>query len=483
MIRPSVTDKTPPPIPIKSGEVFRTACGKFSFVCTYCRSVWRSCDLLMIHINSHFKATKTNVDIAESPLALPEFVSIGVVVKTEPGLETPIGKTEALPTPITGTSVAKSSSKQLSATETSKFPHTIKTTIASAQSSPSTGASVPTQALKVLNATEISKLSDKTRIVRVVTRTNDINVAMALLNTDTNKTADPGDKSTPLRTRRILKVIKRNHSTDDTKLSPNKILKLERKTPDTSQIEVKNKPSATIDLTSNFDEPKTDVKPVVTEPQPESNEHNGDGQVTEPNKKVYVRRSCYQCDMEPKIQRPCDPRRHRCPLCRLYFPTHDEFYRHVKDIHKKDPAFVHYEYYYCYACELRYPFRPHLVTHVKSHLGDPETYLCAICGSNFPTRKKFMVHMDNHGERKFKCDHCGKAFKHLWVLKQHLLCHKKCSSTHICEICSKAFKFNKYLRRHMAVHEEPKISCRHCDAKFHFVSVRRAHEQNRHNVV
>ncbi|XP_037024371.1 zinc finger protein 37-like [Bradysia coprophila] len=485
----------PSPTPIKSGEVFRTECGKFSFMCTYCRSVWRNCDLMMIHVNSHFKAKKPNIVKSETPLASPEFVSIGVV-KTEPGVETeivPSGKTidEARPAPIIGSGASKLTSTQCTISEIPKLSP-ITRTINRDQSTPITGTSVSKLAPKKLMTAEISKLPPTTRIVRILKRTNDLNVAMAMLKDDTNTVTDSGDKSMPQRTRRILKVIKRDNSTDDTESSPHTILKLKRGKPNPSQIAIKTEPSTIVDLTTDLNQPakiensdtppETALKPI--EPQSQTNVHSSDGQDAEHKRKVYLRRSCYQCEMEPKVQRPCDPRRHICLFCPIWFPNHDEFYLHVKDIHKKDPAFVSPQHYYCYACESHYPLRQHLCAHIKSHLRtkEPETHLCAICGSSFKTKKKFVAHMENHSERKYKCDHCAKAFKRLWILRQHLLCHNSCTSSFICEICSKAFKFGKYLKRHMAVHDEPKISCRHCDAKFHFVSVRRAHEQTRHNV-
>lgn len=84
--------------PLKSGEIFRTECGKFSFVCTYCNTICRNGEEIMDHINSHFNVRNSvrqeNIEMSDQPLALPEFISVNEI-KHEPDVEatmTPTGK-------------------------------------------------------------------------------------------------------------------------------------------------------------------------------------------------------------------------------------------------------------------------------------------------------------------------------------------------------------------------------------------------------
>ena len=52
---------------------------------------------------------------------------------------------------------------------------------------------------------------------------------------------------------------------------------------------------------------------------------------------------------------------------------------------------------------------------------------CSLCSKQFPTFNKLQRHMSNHADgpdlRKFKCCHCGKAFKFKHHLKEHERIH------------------------------------------------------------
>lgn len=200
------------------------------------------------------------------------------------------------------------------------------------------------------------------------------------------------------------------------------------------------------------------------------------------SKKLKFRRSCYQCEMEPKIWDQSNPRRHICFFCPLGFPNHIEFDSHIRTVHKKNPDYVMCKDFHCYVCDKKFIFREYLSKHVKSHF-EASDHLCSTCGALFKTKSRLTQHMQIHEQdRRFECDKCGKRFNRFIGLRGHLWCHNT-NLSFVCKVCSKAFKMKRYLERHMAMHEEPKINCRYCDAAFHFKTVRRAHEKTRHHVV
>ncbi|XP_037033099.1 myoneurin-like [Bradysia coprophila] len=193
------------------------------------------------------------------------------------------------------------------------------------------------------------------------------------------------------------------------------------------------------------------------------------------------RSCCYQCEMEPRIYEPSDPRRHICLFCPIWFPNHIDFENHVQTVHSKDPNYVVCKEFYCYVCEKRFDFRAYLSGHMKMHK-ETADFLCATCGSSFKTKSRLTEHMKKHEDQTYICDECGKVFKQFARLRKHLWCHNT-NLSFVCDICTKAFKMKRYLDLHMAVHKEATINCRYCDATFHFNSVRRAHEKSRHSVI
>ena len=71
-----------------------------------------------------------------------------------------------------------------------------------------------------------------------------------------------------------------------------------------------------------------------------------------------------------------------------------------------------------------------------------------------------------HGDRTFKCETCGKAFKKMSDKKRHTMqIHEGVKFP--CTSCDKSFKRKDYLAVHNSmVHDKDKVSCQHCGIKF-----------------
>lgn len=196
---------------------------------------------------------------------------------------------------------------------------------------------------------------------------------------------------------------------------------------------------------------------------------------------------CYQCEMEPPVTNESDPRRHKCLLCQQWFMNHIEFKVHFKDAHDKDAdeffsTLSNCFEFSCYYCEKTFSRLHFLSKHMEVHRGKFLQHQCPHCGKTQKTYGALTQHMKTHEGITYKCKVCDKEFPYYAKLLKHLWCHKT-ELNYVCEICSKAFKMQKYLSRHMAVHDVAKISCRFCDASFKFSSGRRIHEKSFHYVV
>lgn len=109
-------------------------------------------------------------------------------------------------------------------------------------------------------------------------------------------------------------------------------------------------------------------------------------------------------------------------------------------------------------------------------------YKCDICGKAFTessTRRKHMlVHNPN---KQFKCDMCDKAFSRKINLNVHIKTHYRQQGllaegdvVQECPVCFKTITYN--FKQHMRNHERGKAyACKLCDARFHQSNSLRAH--------
>ena len=84
-----------------------------------------------------------------------------------------------------------------------------------------------------------------------------------------------------------------------------------------------------------------------------------------------------------------------------------------------------------------------------------ESYTCGKCSKIFTSLSYLARHIKrvcpDMTHRKWKCDHCDKAFRHPFGLQQHVFTHTG-ERPHKCSQCPKAFYSSNDLRRHSRIH-------------------------------
>ncbi|XP_046329984.2 zinc finger and BTB domain-containing protein 41-like [Haliotis rufescens] len=146
----------------------------------------------------------------------------------------------------------------------------------------------------------------------------------------------------------------------------------------------------------------------------------------------------------------------------------------------------------CKYCEKRFCDFTGVDTHVKKfHMNekDIEEYLqelvplkqvtCSACNMTFASRSQFQIHEDReHSQTMSRCTICGKVFKNLQFLRNHIRMIHLNDETHLCHLCSSVFKQAITLKQHIEeVHEQKRnVTCKECGKTFY-----RQAQLNRHS--
>ena len=179
------------------------------------------------------------------------------------------------------------------------------------------------------------------------------------------------------------------------------------------------------------------------------------------------------CEMVQKIRAEGQV---QCDLCEDVLTRPKDLRMHYQ---------IHTHPYTCIKCNKRFVKESGLLAHsCKSD----NSFECPKCYKNFSSSRFLNRHMEtDHGKGLFICKDCNKTFnrrikfqKHICRLEDGTYVNKDTSNKMCCSTCGKTFSSRSNLNKHMVAHGEKQFRCLHCGKHFHYENYLRDHISSVH---
>ncbi|XP_040922965.1 zinc finger protein 646 isoform X2 [Toxotes jaculatrix] len=133
----------------------------------------------------------------------------------------------------------------------------------------------------------------------------------------------------------------------------------------------------------------------------------------------------------------------------------------------------------CKQCGMVCPSMPSLLEHMDAHLQQEEErkFKCDECGRGYRHAGSLANHKKTHEVGSFQCNICGKENSNALALKSHLRCHTS-QKKYSCEECGKAFR----LASQLATHERVHLARRAKEQSYRKVDMEYSTNENRHEI-
>ncbi|XP_050438561.1 zinc finger protein 300-like isoform X2 [Adelges cooleyi] len=174
---------------------------------------------------------------------------------------------------------------------------------------------------------------------------------------------------------------------------------------------------------------------------------------------------------------------YECDLCRISFPSIDEFKEHLEDKHSRvhsggggggqhevsavvaasavDSKQIRFA---CDVCGNMYKNKASAMNHLLTHTAKKNVW-CQLCDFSCYTKQQLAVHQTKH-DKRFVCDICNKRFAQKSQLDVHVKAVHYNERPYSCVLCKKSFKTKGSHDAHMIVHTDTRnYQCPHCDKK------------------
>ncbi|VVC28713.1 Hypothetical protein CINCED_3A011968 [Cinara cedri] len=141
----------------------------------------------------------------------------------------------------------------------------------------------------------------------------------------------------------------------------------------------------------------------------------------------------------------------------------------------------------CPKCEKQYKYRSNLVSHLKYECGASETYTCTKCGRSYDKRPSFAKHFKFCGV-DFECEYCvisGRSVMAYWRSSNNKHDFVMIDDRYQCpNACGRTYKALHGVRQHLRYEcgVKPKFSCSVCTKCFAYKNVLKIHMASVHNV-